>query len=581
MMIRIRTLGAVAAALTCVLPGSSFSQTVPTDLGGLWEAKVRFGPETEGTLRLFRLADRWRADIAGLSAPAQWQSDEIAFALPDGQGRFLGRRRGTTISGHWFAPPTGSQGIRYATPVTLRPDGRDRWVGEVRPARDTFTFYMPVTARLGGGWAAWLRNPERNQGRFIPVSRLEVENDTVRLFGGRAGQPEALLASGRLSSDGRTLSVPLRGRTYDFSRSPNVAGSSFHPRGWPGERYRYAPPLQLDDGWPVGTLDDAGISQPDIEAFVQRLIDTPMDSVGSAQIHSLLIARRGRLVLEEYFHGHHRDQPHDTRSAAKSWTSALIGAAMQAGVPLREDTPVYATMQAEAPTDPRKRAMTLEHLLTMRAGFNCDDNNASAPGSEDRMQDQSGEPDWYRYTLNVPLVSAPGERLVYCSAEANLAAGMLQRVADEPLPELFQRLVAGPLSMGRYHLQLTPTGTAYGGGGHHFTPRDFMKLPQLMMNGGQWNGRQIVSREWARRSTAPLGELSAVQRYGYFWNSIEYPWRGRIVRAFFAGGNGGQLFMAVPELELVIAFTGGSYSDPAGLIPQRTHVPQHILPAVR
>jgi CubicO group peptidase (beta-lactamase class C family) len=145
---------------------------------------------------------------------------------------------------------------------------------------------------------------------------------------------------------------------------------------------------------------------------------------------------------------------------------------------------------------------------------------------------------------------------------------------------MFDRLVARPLNMSRYHIQLTPTGTAYGGGGHYFRPRDFLKLAQLMVNGGHWEGRQIVDAEWARQSTSPLRNLSTRQQYGYLWNAHQYPYRGRTVHAFFAGGNGTQIFMGVPELDLVIAFTGGNYSHPVQFVPQMVFVPEHILPAV-
>jgi CubicO group peptidase (beta-lactamase class C family) len=249
---------------------------------------------------------------------------------------------------------------------------------------------------------------------------------------------------------------------------------------------------------------------------------------------------------------------------------------MQAGLPIRLDTPVYKAMLGTLPADldPRKRAMTLEHLLGMTAGFACDGN------SESTMQQQTEEPDWYRYTLNLPMATAPGERIVYCSEEPHLAGGVLERIAGEPLPELFDRLVARPLKMGNYHLILAPTGAAYGGGGHYFRPRDFLKLAQLMVNDGWWNGRQIFSRDWARRSGAKLRDLSLTQGYGYLWNSHEYPFRGRTVHAFFAAGNGGQIFMGIPELDLVIGFTGGSYNDRALRIPQEVYIPEHILPAV-
>jgi CubicO group peptidase (beta-lactamase class C family) len=253
---------------------------------------------------------------------------------------------------------------------------------------------------------------------------------------------------------------------------------------------------------------------------------------------------------------------------------------MQAGIPIRLNTPVYQTMLDSLPRDldPRKRAMTLEHLISMTAGYNC--SGESAPGDEDVMQSQTAEPDWYRYTLNVPMLTAPGDTIVYCSIEPNLAGGILRKISGEPLPEMFYRLIAKPLRMSNYYLPLSPTGEAYGGGGHTFTPRDFMKLPQLMVNEGKWNGRQIISREWARKSGSALRNLSKIQQYGWLWNSLEYPYKGRTVRAFFAGGNGGQIFMGIPALDLVIAFTGGNYNDPALFIPQRQFVPEGILPAV-
>lgn len=197
------------------------------------------------------------------------------------------------------------------------------------------------------------------------------------------------------------------------------------------------------------------------------------------------------------------------------------------------------------------------------------------------MQDQTDEPDWYQFTMAVPLVSAPGEKTVYCSAQPHLAAGVLEKVAGEPLPEMFHRLVARPLQMGTYHLIMTPTGTAYGGGGHYFLPRDFMKLPQLMMNGGRWRGRQIISKEWARTAGLPLRSLSDEQQYGYLWNSKEYSYKDKKVRGYFAAGNGGQIFMGIPDLDLIIAFLGGNYSDGQTLrIPQRMLIPKYILPAV-
>src|SRR6202011_6139791 len=108
----------------------------------------------------------------------------------------------------------------------------------------------------------------------------------------------------------------------------------FYPRGHATSPYVYASPPPNHDGWPVDSVDHVGISRTRIETFIQFLVDTTMGSVHAPQIHGILIARHGKLVVEEYFHGENRDKPHDTRSAAKSITSTLYGAAIQAGLPV-------------------------------------------------------------------------------------------------------------------------------------------------------------------------------------------------------------------------------------------------------
>jgi CubicO group peptidase (beta-lactamase class C family) len=102
---------------------------------------------------------------------------------------------------------------------------------------------------------------------------------------------------------------------------------------------------------------------------------------------------------------------------------------------------------------------------------------------------------------------------------------------------------------------------------------------QTGLYGGTWKGRRVLTPDWYRRATSPLYELGGI-RYGYLWWVTDYPYKDRTVRAFFAGGNGGQVVMGVPELDLVLAFLGGNYSAAATFVPQRVYVPQDILPAV-
>ena len=575
------------ASLACavLLAGGASAQTPkPQGLEGLWKAENRYGPDVRGTLLIIPRGKSLIADIAGFAAPVALSGKMLSFELPDGKGSFRGERVGANIEGQWIQPETVNGGARYATPLVLHADGEGRWRGEVVPVDDHMTYYLPITRASDGRFTTYLRNPERNQGIFLGATRIEQDGNKIRLVGTRRGQKqEAVIGAGEIDPASGQFSLPIQGEAFNFARDTEKS-SPFYPRGNPGERYHYAPPVQLRDGWPVSTLEKEGLDQAMIEKFVQKLIDMPMDGVSSSQIHSLLIARHGKLVLEEYFHGFDRDTPHDTRSAAKSWTNVLIGAAMQARVPIRLDTPVYQTMLGTVPVglDPRKKAMTLEHLVSMTAGFDCND-SGDRPGDEDVMQQQTKQPDWYRYALDVPIAWNNGDKIVYCSMKPNLAAGMLQKIAREPLPEMFWRLVAKPMHMSNYHLFLTPTGTAYGGGGHHFTTRDFMKLTQLFLNDGKWEGRQIVSPEWAKKSGAALRVLNSEsgQTYGYLWNSVEYPFRGRKLHAYFPGGNGGQVYIGIPDLDLLIAFTGGNYADRVLFRSQREFVPQDILPAVK
>lgn len=611
----------LTVALSVGLVGSARAQGGAPDLAGaravpegLWVATRRFGPDVRGRLLLVRDGAAWRAEVAGHAVPARVAGDTVRFALPDSAGSFSGRwardraaRAGDTraggpragINGHWVQPRTVANGTPYASPVRLAADGPNRWAGDVVPLDDALTVFLRVVRRPDGTLGAFLRNPERNLGRQLRAERLEqVETPAgpeVRLVGRRNGRGEAVvLARGPVRSDGFSLDLPGRGGTYDFRRVGDGEHTPFYPRGRPDAAYAYHVPPALGDGWPVGTPESAGLSTDTLSAFVRALIAQSMDSLGAQQVHAVLVARRGRLVLEEYFHGAHRDEPHDTRSAAKSVTATLAGAAIQAGAaahapaargrpPLTLASPVYAVMHGgRVPPDlePRKRAITLEHLLAMASGLDCDDADPDSPGAEDTIVDQSAEPDYYRYALALRAVRDPGTRAVYCSIQPHLAGGVVQRATGRALPELFHDLLAQPLGIRRYHLNLAPTGDAYLGGGLRLTARDFAKFGQLYLNGGTWRGRHVLDPGFVRRATTPRFPLAGI-RYGLLWWVIDYPFRGDTVQAYFAGGNGGQLVMVIPTLELVVATYAANYADPVTYKLQRRDVPTYILPAVR
>jgi CubicO group peptidase (beta-lactamase class C family) len=578
-----------AAVLQCA--GTAESAAPAKDVIGIWEAARNFGPALRGPLTLSRRQGGWLVEIAGQRIRVNAPGNTISCVFSAGQGEFHGvlDSKGDEIRGNWIQPATINAMSRYASPVTLAAYGKNRWRGQVVPLEDDFTLFLVASAGEDGTVHAFLRNPDRNLGVFLDADRLEREGDAVKLVGQlRNDKAEQVLAAGTYhpgsdrSQDRLSLYFARMSATFDFSRADDDIASSFYARGKnPGE-YHYKRPAAEDDGWPTGSLEEAGISEGPLKRLIETVIDPPATSVHDLYIHGVLIARRNKLVFEEYFHGYHREKPHDTRSASKSLTATLAGSIIAHGEGLSISTPVYETIYGDrlsSDLDPRKKAMTVENLLMMTSGYYCDDRNPAAPGNEDVMQSQTADPDWYHYTLNVPMDSHPGQQPVYCSANPNLLGDVLSHVTGQPLTELFEKRIADPLQIRRYYLNLSPNGDPYMGGGIYWLPRDFMKLGQVMLNGGLWNGQRIVSPEWARQATAPLEHLRTLQ-YGYLWWSIAYPYKGKTLRAFFAGGNGGQLVMGIPDLDLLVAIYAGNYSDAVMYKIQQELVPQYILPAI-
>jgi CubicO group peptidase (beta-lactamase class C family) len=529
------------------------------------------------------------ADMIGRKLPVRSEGRELVFDLPGNEGTFRGRLENKFILGHWFRPGTAVNGYGLkvpvsASPVVLKPDGPYRWSGIVDPAQDEFTIYLIAEKRPDGSIGVLMRNPERDYGNQLGATRLVREGNVVKLMGRRARETEdRVLSTGTFDPENEIITLYFlnRGLSYDFMRDSEA--SDVYPRGKNPGRYAYNPPLSLNDGWRTSTLDEVGIDRSDIERVIQTIIDRPESAADTPQLHGILVARHGKLVLEEYFHGEHRDSLHNTRSASKSVSATVVGAAIEAGAPLKLSTPVYQLMKDAVSTaniDTQRQAMTLENLLTMSSGLFCDDNNDAAPGKESTLWEQTAEPDFYRLYLNLPMDRKPGEKAVYCSGDANLALGMVSRAMGEHPLYTFDRLIGGPMQIGRYSWPLDRAGNAYGGGGTAFTLRDFMKFGQLMLDGGTWQGRRILSREFVARASSPITQIGS-RKYGYLWWSNEYPYKNRKLNVFHALGAGGQNITVIPDLDLVIATYSGSYWTRAYGYGTGELIPQHILPAVR
>jgi CubicO group peptidase (beta-lactamase class C family) len=179
-----------------------------------------------------------------------------------------------------------------------------------------------------------------------------------------------------------------------------------------------------------------------------------------------------------------------------------------------------------------------------------------------------------------------GNHAVYCSADLNLVGVLVGRATESSLPEFFDRYLARPIQFHTYHMNLMPTGDAYMGGGLYVRPRDELKLGQLYLAGGIWNHHRIVSRDWVRQSITsysrfdPQSDYDAPHEYGFGWHINQVHIGSRLFRVYSAGGNGGQIVMVVPGLDLVVGFNGGSYGEFGKWYRWgRQLVSQYIIPA--
>ncbi|HUQ98275.1 MAG TPA: serine hydrolase [Gemmatimonadaceae bacterium] len=585
MTVRTRLLAAVFLLLIPPVSRVAAQDSLPRLSEGLWEAKRRFGPDVRGTLTIVQGDGEWRAEIAGVQTTFRPRGDTVAFDLPNGGGALIGylSRDRTTIAGHWIQPRNVANGNEFASPVRLTRSATGGWTGTVSPLDDTMTMYLLLRRRADGSFGGFLRNTERNLGRQLRLDHLESVGSEVRYIGKFNGNGAArVLGSGVFNADGFSLFIPGRGGTFDFTRVADSAYSDFYPRGRPTGSYSYSRPPSLGDGWNTGTPHEVGLSEDSLSAFIRAMINLPMDSLSSLQIHAVLIARHGKLILEEYFHGENRDHPHESRSAAKSITATLIGAAIHAKRGISLASTPYSVMSGGTFPDtiePRKRRVTVENLLSMSSGIDCDDANSDSPGNESAMIDQTDEPDYYRFILRLKTIREPGEKAVYCSVQPHLAGGVLKNATRTSLPDLFASLVAAPLGIDRYYLPLTPTRDMYGGGGVRLTARSFSKIAQMYLDSGVWKGKRVLDADFVRKAGAPRYSMSGI-RYGLAWWVIDYPFRGETVEGYFASGNGGQLVMAIPKLDMVVTIFAANYQDSAGLIPQQQLIPKYVLPAL-
>jgi CubicO group peptidase (beta-lactamase class C family) len=275
-------------------------------------------------------------------------------------------------------------------------------------------------------------------------------------------------------------------------------------------------------------------------------------------LKGVIVLIQGRVSAEAYFNGDDPETLHDIRSTGKSITSLLAGIAIDRRLIRSAKEPLAKLLPS--PSAPDKAGVTLEDVLTMRSGLAADDQDELSPGNEDRMDRSS---DWLDFALRLPMRAKPGETYVYASVNAFLVGAAIEKAAGVGLQEFAVRHLFGSLGISRFRWRRGPKGEGAGQGNLMMRLRDMAKIGELVLNGGVFAKKAIVSGRWLTSSLAPLVSIASVDPYadfyGYMWYTKTYSLGGRSVTVRFASGSGGNKIYIVPDYQMVLAITSSAY----------------------
>jgi CubicO group peptidase (beta-lactamase class C family) len=351
-------------------------------------------------------------------------------------------------------------------------------------------------------------------------------------------------------------------------------------------------PASIGDGWSTATADSAGLDGARLCGIAARL------AASNANVHAVIVVRRGTLVFEQYFPGY--DQPwgmgegrhdfdattkHDMRSVSKSVVSLLVGIAIDRELIKSADEPVvkffpdYSALKTAGWDN-----ITLRHLLTMSSGIQWDENRAWKDPQNDEPH-LGNEADPFRYVLSKPIAAPPDTVWNYNGGGTELLGSIIERVSGKSLDAFAREALFTPLGISDWEWMKYRTEHTAAAAGLRLRPRDAAKIGQLVLNKGEWAGRRIVSAKWIEQSVTPrfqaIGYFGGLFYYGQQW------WMGRTLSGdkdvtwVAAQGLGGQRIFIIPELDLVMVTTSGLYGSPRSGNAALDILANFIIPHVR
>jgi len=342
--------------------------------------------------------------------------------------------------------------------------------------------------------------------------------------------------------------------------------------------YSYSIPVAGND-WPVASLGDEHIDRTTIYRMVASIL-RQQSAPPFNRTDSVLIARNGRLVLEEYFWGYGPNIPHAISSDTKSLTSLIVGIAVdRRKLRLQDRIGPYFPEYAKSEWIRNDYPIAIRDMLSMQANLQW---NEDVP-YQDARNTAIGlvlAKDPIEFVLSRPLAGPPGVKFQYNSGLPNLLGDLVTRAVGRPIEDFADEFLFSRLGIKNYRWTRLANGHAMASGGMVMLPRDMAKIGQLMLNGGMWKGQRIVSRAWVDASTTQQTGPDDYA-YGFYWHLCnERQWQLRGHLGFMAGGQAGQFIVVVPALSLVVVVTSSNWQPGGTKIAFDEIVGKFVMPAV-
>jgi CubicO group peptidase (beta-lactamase class C family) len=304
-------------------------------------------------------------------------------------------------------------------------------------------------------------------------------------------------------------------------------------------------------------------STPEAQGMDSQILNTAFDQAKSRDfIDGLLVIRNGFIVAEQYYNGYDADQPHNIMSVSKSFLSAITGIALRKGVirDLEEKVLDYFPEYITPDLDLRKYDITIRHLLTMRMGIQGEADNHYAVYFSLHESDN-----WVKSTLEMPLISNPGEKMGYNTFQTHLLSVILSKALGYSLLDFATENLFDPMKIDVDAWEQDPQGFYFGGSSMFFTPREMAMLGTLYLNQGLLDGVQVVPREWVELTLSASTNFNHPNEWGAYknYNYAYLWWLGQIneIDLFMGYGYGGQFVVVFPDLNLIVVTTAKNQVD--------------------